>query len=71
MRNKTMIKNRPNGINWSTTAGCDLAPVDLRQPVGRLAWYEIDINWWGIRVMQFPGFARTIKLVSVAQRFLT
>ena len=35
-----------------------------------LAWYEIDINWWGIRVMQFLGLARAIKLVGVAQRFL-
>jgi stearoyl-CoA desaturase (delta-9 desaturase) len=34
-----------------------------------LAWYEIDINWWGIRVMQFLGLARAIKLVSLAQRF--
>lgn len=35
-----------------------------------LAWYEIDINWWGIRVMQFLGLARAIKLVSLSQRFL-
>ena len=35
-----------------------------------LAWYEIDINWWGIRVMQFLGLARAIKLVSLAQRFV-
>jgi stearoyl-CoA desaturase (delta-9 desaturase) len=35
-----------------------------------LAWYEIDINWWGIRVMQFLGLARSIKLVSLAHRFL-
>lgn len=35
-----------------------------------LDWYEIDINWWGIRVMQLLGLARTIKLVSLAQRFL-
>jgi len=27
-------------------------------------------NWWGIRVMQFLGLARAIKLVSLAQRFL-
>jgi fatty-acid desaturase len=26
--------------------------------------------WWGIRVMQFLGFARAIKLVNLAQRFL-
>jgi fatty-acid desaturase len=31
---------------------------------------EIDINWWGIRVMQFLGLARAIKLVSLTQRFL-
>ncbi len=35
-----------------------------------LAWYEIDINWWGIRVMQFLGLARAIKLGSLAQLFL-
>ena len=35
-----------------------------------LAWYEIDINWWGIRVMQFLGLARAIKLVNLAHRFL-
>lgn len=33
-----------------------------------LAWYEIDLNWWGIRVMQFLRLAKAIKLVSVAQR---
>lgn len=27
-------------------------------------------SWWGIRVMQFLGLARAIKLVSLAQRFL-
>jgi stearoyl-CoA desaturase (delta-9 desaturase) len=31
-----------------------------------LAWYEIDLNWWGIRVMQFLGLARAIKHVSLA-----
>jgi stearoyl-CoA desaturase (delta-9 desaturase) len=35
-----------------------------------LAWYEIDINWWAIRVMQFVGLARTVKLVTLAHRFL-
>lgn len=24
-------------------------------------WYEIDFNWWGIRVLQFLGLARAIK----------
>jgi stearoyl-CoA desaturase (delta-9 desaturase) len=33
-----------------------------------LAWYEIDLNWWGIRVMQFLRLAKAIKLVSAAQR---
>lgn len=26
-----------------------------------LAWYEIDLNWWGIRLIQFLGLARGIK----------
>ncbi len=26
-----------------------------------LKWYEIDLNWWGIRVLQFLGLARGIK----------
>ena len=33
-----------------------------------LAWYEIDLNWWGIRVMQFLRLARAIKLVSMGNR---
>ena len=33
-----------------------------------LAWYEIDMNWWGIRVMQFLRLAKAIKLVSLSQR---
>jgi sn-1 stearoyl-lipid 9-desaturase len=33
-----------------------------------LAWYEIDVNWWGIRVMQLLGLAKAIKLVSAARR---
>ena len=28
-----------------------------------LKWYEIDFNWWGIRVLQFLGLARRIKRV--------
>lgn len=31
-----------------------------------LTWYEIDINWWGIRTLQFLGLARDIKLISKA-----
>jgi len=30
-----------------------------------LAWYEIDLNWWGIRVMQFLRLAKAVKRVSV------
>jgi fatty-acid desaturase len=33
-----------------------------------LTWYEIDLNWWGIRVMQFLRLAKSIKLVSVTNR---
>jgi fatty-acid desaturase len=29
-----------------------------------LAWYEIDLNWWGIRTLQLLGLARDIKLIS-------
>jgi fatty-acid desaturase len=31
-----------------------------------LAWYEIDLNWWGIRTLQFLGLAKAIKLVSLS-----
>jgi stearoyl-CoA desaturase (delta-9 desaturase) len=26
-----------------------------------LRWYEVDVNWWGIRVLQLLGVARVIK----------
>jgi stearoyl-CoA desaturase (delta-9 desaturase) len=29
-----------------------------------LAWYEIDLNWWGIRTLQLLGLAKDIKLIS-------
>src|SRR5256886_17408972 len=29
-----------------------------------LKWYEIDFNWWGIRLLQFLGLARAIKRVK-------
>jgi stearoyl-CoA desaturase (delta-9 desaturase) len=29
-----------------------------------LTWYEIDINWWGIRTLQFLGLARSIKQIG-------
>jgi stearoyl-CoA desaturase (delta-9 desaturase) len=31
-----------------------------------LAWYEIDMNWWGIRTLQLLGLAKDIKLISPA-----
>ena len=27
-----------------------------------LRWYEIDVNWWGIRALQLVGVARSVKL---------
>jgi fatty-acid desaturase len=27
-----------------------------------LRWYEIDVNWWGIRALQLLGVARSVKL---------
>lgn len=32
-----------------------------------LAWYEIDVNWWGIRALQSLGLAKSIKFVSKQQ----
>lgn len=32
-----------------------------------LAWYEIDINWWGIRILQFLGLAKGIRVISKEQ----
>ncbi len=32
-----------------------------------LRWYEIDINWYGIRTLQLLGLAKSIKLISPAQ----
>jgi stearoyl-CoA desaturase (delta-9 desaturase) len=29
-----------------------------------LAWYEIDVNWWGISTLKLLGLARDIRLVS-------
>ncbi len=31
-----------------------------------LHWYEIDMNWWGIRTLQFFGLAKQIKLINKA-----
>ena len=30
-----------------------------------LAWYEVDINWWGIRALQSLGLAKSILLARV------
>jgi sn-1 stearoyl-lipid 9-desaturase len=33
-----------------------------------VAWYEIDINWWGIRTLQLLGLAKDIKFINMGQR---
>jgi stearoyl-CoA desaturase (delta-9 desaturase) len=30
-----------------------------------LAWYEIDLNWWGIRLLEMLGLVSDIKLVTL------
>ena len=30
-----------------------------------LAWYEIDMNWWGIRTLQWLGLAKSIRQVRL------
>ncbi len=32
-----------------------------------LTWYEIDVNWWSIRVMKMLGLAKNIRLISREQ----
>jgi stearoyl-CoA desaturase (delta-9 desaturase) len=32
-----------------------------------LNWYEIDVNWWGIRSLEFLGLAKSIKQISREQ----
>jgi len=29
-----------------------------------VAWYELDLNWWGIRALQLLGLARDIKFIN-------
>ena len=36
-----------------------------------LAWYEIDLNWWGIRTLQFLRLAKGVKLVRLAEVSVT
>ena len=31
-----------------------------------LTWYELDFNWWGIRVLELLGLAKGVKLIKVA-----
>lgn len=33
-----------------------------------LAWYELDINWWGIRTLQLLGLAKNIRLAQHSGR---
>ena len=29
-----------------------------------VAWYEIDMNWWGIRTLELLGLAKSVKLIK-------
>ncbi len=31
-----------------------------------LAWYELDVSWWGIRALQLLGLARDVRLIDTA-----
>ena len=33
-----------------------------------LTWYEMDMNWWGIRALQLLGLAKYIKLITQRTR---
>src|SRR4030095_15415764 len=33
-----------------------------------LAWYEVDVNWYGIRMLQMLGLAKDIKLIKEVPR---
>jgi stearoyl-CoA desaturase (delta-9 desaturase) len=35
-----------------------------------LAWYEIDMNWWGIRTLQLLRLAKNVKLAKLAEPVL-
>jgi stearoyl-CoA desaturase (delta-9 desaturase) len=32
-----------------------------------LKWYELDMNWWGIRTLQMLGLAKSIKQINLSQ----
>jgi sn-1 stearoyl-lipid 9-desaturase len=36
-----------------------------------LAWYELDINWWGIRLLERVGLAKAIKKVGLSNLAFT
>ena len=63
MSNETTIEDQAKGINWHNNHHAH--PTSARHG---LAWYEIDLNWWGIRVMQSLRLAKAVKLVSVTNR---
>jgi stearoyl-CoA desaturase (delta-9 desaturase) len=29
-----------------------------------VAWYELDLNWWGIRALELCGLAKDVKLIG-------
>jgi stearoyl-CoA desaturase (delta-9 desaturase) len=33
-----------------------------------LTWYEVDMNWWGIRTLKLLGLAKEIKLVNTVRQ---
>ena len=35
-----------------------------------LAWYEVDMNWWGIRTLQLLRLAKNVKLAKLAEPVL-
>jgi stearoyl-CoA desaturase (delta-9 desaturase) len=35
-----------------------------------LAWYEVDMNWWGIRTLQLLRLAKNVKLAKLAEPML-
>jgi stearoyl-CoA desaturase (delta-9 desaturase) len=34
-----------------------------------LMWYEIDLNWWGIRLLEMLGLAKGVKLANLDVAF--
>jgi stearoyl-CoA desaturase (delta-9 desaturase) len=36
-----------------------------QSPRHGLAWYEIDLNWFGIRALRLVGLAHDVKLLSL------